>query len=169
MKLTTLSITGPLKNSGGFTLIEVLIAIAIFAIGMLAVGQMQINALMNTNSARRTTEALAMAEEQAERLRSLPFYDRMRDLDGINGVEPWDIVPALAAGNHTTVPPDATPYTVRWTVTDDVPIDAYDIGVFHPTLPITRSKTIYVWVTPDNNANDIQAEIVFVKLMAQDS
>lgn len=166
MKCKTTSVICPMENSGGFTIIEVLIAIAIFAVGMLAVGLMQINALTNTNSARRTTEALTMAEEQAEWLRSLPFYDNTRDLDGINGVEPYDILPALVAGNHVA-PADATPYTVRWTVTDHVPIDAYDAGVF-AAVAITRSKTIRVWVTPDNNANDIQAEIVFAKLMAHD-
>jgi prepilin-type N-terminal cleavage/methylation domain-containing protein len=156
----------PTGNSDGFSLVEVLVAIAIFSIGFLAVGLLQISALTNTNSARRTTEALAMAEEQVEWLRSLPFYDSTRDLDGLNGIEPYDILPALVAGNHIA-PADATLYTVRWTVTNDVPIDAYDAGVF-AAAAITRSKTIRVWVTPDNDANDIQAEIVFVKLMAHD-
>jgi len=148
--------TGTIKNDSGFTLIEALIAFAIFAIGFLAVGAMQINALNKTNSARQTTEALSVAEDQVEQLRLLPFYT-----DNL-----YNVPPELdsAAPHEDDV---AGPYTARWTVADDVPIDAYDDGVLIAGT-LTRSKTIRVWVTLDNNAADIQATIVFAKFMALD-
>ena len=148
--------TGKINGASGFTLIEVMIAVAIFAIGFLAVGAMQINAMNKTNSARRITEALTVAEDQAEQLRLLPFY-----MDSSYNVES-----DLTAGDHTAVPDD-TPFTARWTVTDDVPIDAFDAGVL-TSGTLTRSKTIWVWVTPDNNVGDRLAQIVFAKFMALD-
>lgn len=148
--------TEKIKNDSGFTLIEVLIAVAIFAIGFLAVGAMQINALNTTNSARQTTEALTVAEDQAEQLRALPFY-----IDNA-----YNESPLLTNGDHTAAP-DTTPFTARWTVANDVPLSAYEAGVLTSgTVP--RSKAIRVWVTPDNNAADILATIVFAKFMALD-
>lgn len=150
--------TGTIKNDRGFTLIEVMIAMGIFAIGFLAVGIMQINALTTTNSARRTTEALTVAEDRVEQFRVMPFYlDSSYNLD-----------PLLDSTLDPHMQDVTGPYTVRWSVEDDVPIDAYDAGVLTTGTTLTRSKTITVWVTPDNNANDRLAEIVFAKFMALD-
>lgn len=153
-----------MSNNDGFTIIEVLIAIAIFAIGFLAVGLMQINAMNTTNSARRHTEAIALAEDQAEMLRALPFYDRDQDLDGDGAVEPYDILPDLAtAGDDNPHEIDADgPYTVRWTVDPTRPLPGYPPGVLNPNL-VPNSMTIRLWVTTDNNDEDILAELEFAK------
>ncbi len=135
---------GSAKDNRGFTLIEVLIAIGIFAIGFLAVGTMQINALTKTNSARRTTEALTLAEDKSEELMIQPLA-------------------AVVSGTEA-----APPFTVRWTVLPDVPIPAYDSGVFEFGTTTTRSKTVRVSVTPTSNPNDIQAEIWFAKFRRMD-
>jgi type IV pilus assembly protein PilV len=60
-------------NSRGFTLIEVLIVIAIFSIGILAVAAMQMTSTKGNASARRITEATALAENQIENLIQLPY------------------------------------------------------------------------------------------------
>jgi type IV pilus modification protein PilV len=145
-----------IKDSG-FTLIEVLIAMGIFAIGFLAVGSMQIKAMTETNSARRTTEALAVAEDRVERLRSLPFY-----LDNS-----YNVAAELNSTGNPHIDDVAGPFTARWIVSNDVPLDHYDAGVITAGT-LTRSKTIRVWVTPDNNSNDVQADIVFAKFMFPD-
>ena len=59
----------------GFTLIETLIAMAIFAIGILAVGSMQISSVNNNASARMRTEAVILASETIEKLMSYEDYD----------------------------------------------------------------------------------------------
>jgi type IV pilus modification protein PilV len=145
------------KEDSGFTLVEVLIAMGIFAIGFLLVGSMQINAQAKTNSARRTTEALAVAEDRVEQLRSLPFY-----LDNS-----YNVSSELNSTENPHIDDVAGPFTACWIVSNDVPIDHYDAGVI-TVGTLTRSKTIRVWVTPDNNSNDIQADIVFAKFMFQD-
>lgn len=145
------------KEDSGFTMIEVLIAMGIFAIGFLAVGEMQIKALTTTNSARRTTEAMAVAEDRVEQLRALPFY-----LDNS-----YDTPSELNSTGNPHIDDVAGPFTACWIVSNDVPIDHYDAGVI-TVGTLTRSKTIRVWVTPDNNANDVQADIVFAKFMFTD-
>lgn len=84
----------------GFTLVEVLIAIAIFSIGFLAIATMQISSVKGNSSARRVTEATLLAEAQMESLLELP-YDH-NDLDpGLN--------PHQATQN---------PYTITWDVVE---------------------------------------------------
>jgi prepilin-type N-terminal cleavage/methylation domain-containing protein len=61
------------NGSHGFTLIEVVIAISIFAIGFLAVAALQISANKSSRRALEVTEATAIASNQMERLMSLSF------------------------------------------------------------------------------------------------
>ncbi len=60
-------------NEKGFTLIEVLIAMVIFSIGILAVAQMQIRALHANSDAFDQTEASMWATNQAEDILAMPF------------------------------------------------------------------------------------------------
>jgi len=57
----------------GFTLIEVLVAIAIFSIGMLAIGALQTGAMQGVGTARSNTALSALASEQMERLTALDY------------------------------------------------------------------------------------------------
>jgi type IV pilus assembly protein PilV len=84
----------------GFTLIEVLIVMAIFSIGILAVAAMQMTSTKGNASARRITEAAALAENQIENLIQLP-YDHP------------DLIPA----NNPHVSSQG-PYSVNWNVTE---------------------------------------------------
>ena len=67
------------NNNRGFTLVEVLIAASIFAIGFLAVAAMQISANKSTRRAVEVTEATAIASDQMERLMGLSFDDGVLD------------------------------------------------------------------------------------------
>jgi len=51
-----------LKNKSGFSLVEVLIALTIFAVGLLAVASMQLTAIRGNASANSLTVATALAE-----------------------------------------------------------------------------------------------------------
>lgn len=80
----------------GFTLIEILIAMAIFAIGILAVLSMQVSAVNTNAAARRVTDNYTWAAQQAEEFMALSFTDpalndtggdfkpRAQDEDGID-------------------------------------------------------------------------------------
>jgi type IV pilus assembly protein PilV len=58
------------NNEQGFTLIEVLIAMAIFAIGILAVAQLQLWNVKNNTTGNITTMATMLAREQMEALKN---------------------------------------------------------------------------------------------------
>jgi type IV pilus assembly protein PilV len=92
------------KNGGGFTLIEVLLAITIFAVGILAIAGMQIRSINLNSAARMQTEATTAAVDCMERLLSLPYEHP--DLDESTGTQQSQV----------------GPYTVFWQVTDEAPI-----------------------------------------------
>ena len=87
-----------LKKDLGFTLIEVLIAIAIFSIGILAVGSMQLWNTKNNTTGNITTQATMLARQKIEELRAvqedlkdivLPDNDKVgpynREWDSVSG------------------------------------------------------------------------------------
>jgi prepilin-type N-terminal cleavage/methylation domain-containing protein len=86
-------------NSNGFTLVEVMIAMAIFVIGFLAVGSMQIAAIKGNGGAREATEAATLATKQLESLITLP-YD------------------SITAGGPVT----QGAYNISWDVANDTPL-----------------------------------------------
>jgi type IV pilus assembly protein PilV len=88
----------------GFTLIEVLIAIAIFSIGILAIATLQINSINLNSAARMQSEATTAAVDCMERLMSLPYEHP--DLDESSGTQQTQV----------------GAYTVHWSVTDESPI-----------------------------------------------
>jgi type IV pilus assembly protein PilV len=84
----------------GFTLIEVLIVMTIFSIGILAVAAMQMTSTKGNASARRMTEAIAFAENHVENLMRLPYGHA--DLNPTNN-------PHVSSQG---------PYSVNWNVTE---------------------------------------------------
>ena len=109
-KMHTLGVTGmspasekeinQINNHDGFTIIEVLIALAILGIGILGVAAMQIGAVNGNANARKSTELANLATAQVEEIMN----------------EPYDTV---AGGNRNN-----GPYTIQWAVSGpDVPIE----------------------------------------------
>ena len=92
------------KSEAGFTLVEVLIAISIFAVGMLAVASMQISGLQGYAAANDLSGAAAWGADRVETLIALP-YDHA-DLDP-------GVVKSATEGR----------YTIEWQVTEGVPLD----------------------------------------------
>ena len=90
----------------GFTLIEVLIAVVMVSIGLLAIAGLQTRAMRANRTARMQTEATFLAAGFLEQMRLLPFDH-----------------PYLASGAapRRFIPGAGSVYTVRWTVIDDRP------------------------------------------------
>lgn len=68
------------SSQGGYTLVEVLMAMAVFLIGILAVLMMQIKAINTNASARTVTENYTWAMDNAEELLALNYDDAQLDL-----------------------------------------------------------------------------------------
>lgn len=115
-------------NLRGFTLIEVLMVLAIFSIGILAVASLQMASVKGNAAARRITEKTALAENQIEYLLKLPYgHDDLNPAQNPHG------------------PIQEGVYAVNWNVSDtDLDGDGTD-----------DAKTITVDVSRanDNNSN----------------
>lgn len=89
------------NNRDGFTLIEVMIAIVLIGIGLMAVAKFQAESLNADKTARELTEAAMWASNQAEALLNLDF-----DADELDTSEDHEADPV---GENDK-------YTVSWTV-----------------------------------------------------
>ena len=77
-------------NDRGFSIIEVMIAISILSIGILALASMQVAAMRGNSFAGGVTEGSTWALDQIEKLMSLPWTDASlqdADLDGAGGLD----------------------------------------------------------------------------------
>ena len=132
------------RKNHGFTLLEVLVTMAIFAIGVLAVFTLQINSINDNTAAGRYTEANSIAAERVERLMAMPFNNIVSGGPEVQGR-----------------------YTVSWTVTDDTPMLAMTMpdpaNPTGPPLQITVCKTINVNVTWANLGETKLISLDFIK------
>ena len=104
------------SGEGGFTLLEVIIAISILTFGLLSVASMQMAAIRGNYNASNITEATTVAQDRLEGLMGLTYghsdlSDPGTGTDGGDGV----------ATNH----PDPNPpprYTISWDVESDNPV-----------------------------------------------
>ncbi|MEJ2167363.1 MAG: prepilin-type N-terminal cleavage/methylation domain-containing protein [Desulfobacterales bacterium] len=111
----------PIKENKGFTIVEVMIALAIFSIGYLAYSGLQIAATKANTKARWLTLAVTCATDKIEQLLDLPYthtdldagtHTLAADADGIDNNSDGRIDELNEAG----------PLNFTWTVTDDAPI-----------------------------------------------
>jgi prepilin-type N-terminal cleavage/methylation domain-containing protein len=110
----------------GFTIVEVIVAIAILSFGILAVASMQIMAIRGNAFAGGVTEASTWAGDQAEKLMRLSWDDSLledTDGDGTNGLDDvgFDDDPDTTGDSDQRLTQD--PYTIYWNVVDNLPID----------------------------------------------
>ena len=134
----------------GFTLIEVLIAMAIFSIGILGVGTMQLRSTTGNTSARIRTEASIWGQDLVETLMLRSYSDALLTV----GAHPPPAIPGNVAGN----------YQMQWRVWDDSAAVAGAITQsLNGTTPTTNTKIVEVTITGRGNRS---STVVFVK--AQD-
>lgn len=83
----------------GYTLVEILVAIALFALGVAALLPLAVANLRAVDAAGVRTEALALAREKAEELRAVPFEELGSavpgaDAPGAGLTREWDFASA---------------------------------------------------------------------------
>jgi type IV pilus assembly protein PilV len=64
-----------MRRQAGMTLIEVLVALLVFSVGVLGAAMLQLNALKYTDSALRSSQASFIAHDMLERIRANPVAD----------------------------------------------------------------------------------------------
>lgn len=120
------------RAARGFTLIEMLVALIVFAVGALALAVCIPLGTNRIGKSGQQTRASALVSERAEQLLVTPF-------------DHGD----LTAGTHDDpANPQDGVYYVRWIVEDD--------------QPITKCKRITVIVARDGTSNAPEAQVVVV-------
>ena len=116
------------RREKGFTLLEVMIAIAILSFGILAVASMQTSSIYGNSVANRLTEGTSWAGNKMEELLTVPDTDA-----------------GLSSGPHgpETVMSGVNRYDVNWEVIDSV----------DPSDPLADAKLIIVTVTWQDKGN----------------
>lgn len=132
MQKSRLVIMKKSNRQQGFTLIEVMIAIVLLTIGILAAGTMQISSLGGNSNANRITQASTLAGGRIESIMSKPYppdpapADRFIALDTdikdtnddkFAGLDNTDT--AGSPADHSVVDGD---FTIFWNVAHDYPI-----------------------------------------------
>ena len=128
-------------HESGFTLIEVVIAMGVLAIGIMAMYNMQVVGMKGNSTANRITSQATWGADQIETMVELAYDDNdLSDLDGDgtgkdnnrNGIDDRDeaVGTSLNFGlgdlgpeaDGSKVSPDGH-YTVYWNVAEDQPIE----------------------------------------------
>lgn len=90
------------RDEGGYSLIELVVSILVFALGMMGVMKMQQQAVMGGGFSMQMGNALTIADTQAEYLRGVAITDSNMDLGDHDGA-------AIS-------PLQGVTYTLSWTV-----------------------------------------------------
>jgi len=96
-------------NQAGFTIMEVLIALAIFSIGIMAVGALQTGALMTVTSSQTKTLGMEALNAQVDLLKQTPLYATDFKRGGAFAMSPEFANP---------VPVTNGIFTVSWTISN---------------------------------------------------
>jgi type IV pilus assembly protein PilV len=107
------------RHSGGMTLLEVMIALGVLALGLLAMLAMQISAMRGGSYGRHTTEAAQLARDQMEYLHRLDWDDpniqpTAWTVDFLGDPNPQTVEVESAGG-----PQEQMTYNVSYQVTND--------------------------------------------------
>lgn len=112
------------KHQGGFTLIEVMIAITIFAIGLLAANMMQSASIRGNRSAAALSQGVNWAAGKMEEIKSWQYNDPRLQDDGVanpaSGTMP-NGPPTTPTPDGSDTSPDGV-YTMIWYVTANAPV-----------------------------------------------
>ena len=141
-----------LSGQQGFTIIEVMIAVAILTIGILGVASMQVSAIRGNNLSDNITCALTLAEDKMEELLGLDYDNpELEDVVQANNADLSRIeqgwIDQQEINIDETGKVNAGHFRRIWNLADDT--------------PISNNKTITVIVTWNND--DHQVSLTSIK------
>ncbi|MGW8157719.1 MAG: type IV pilus modification PilV family protein [Desulfoprunum sp.] len=134
-----------LQNTDGFTLLEVIIALAIFTISIIALYTIQTGTINQNSRASRITTADSWASEKIEDIISAEYDDvEDKDDDGKAGL-PHS---TTATADGSEVSPDGV-YTLLWNVAEN--------------HPLPNTKTVHVIVTNRKGGVGSLVDLEYIK------
>ncbi len=163
-----------IDNNRGFTLIEVLVAMAVLAVGIMALQTMQITSIKGNARASRITTSALWATDRLEQLYVLPYRDTTlacaddplcdRDGDGTDQDVEMDGLDTLVSdGSDTSFGlDDDTQATADsfFTSPDGIHSIFVNIATDHP---VPNNKTIRVIILSNQFGDTRRVEYTFIK------
>jgi len=136
-----------IRNSSGFTLVEILVSITILSIGILAVSQMTVMGLRVNTVVNQQMYARVVMSRVFEDLHNLPSNDAwLFDTDGTNNLDDID---TSNADHYQTITDTTAMYSYLsiWNVADNI--------------PETDIKTVRIHILwGPNNKNTISTDLI---------
>jgi type IV pilus assembly protein PilV len=133
------------EREAGFTLVEVIMAISILTVGILAVASMQYSAIRGNAFSQNLTESTDRVQDRIEKIMSRP-YGTFTDQTGDGNAGLTDNTTGTADYNDTTDPE----YTILWNVATN--------------WPMTNLTTIQVIALWSDHGVQKQANFQFMKV-----
>lgn len=129
------------EDEQGFSLIELLIALTIFAVGLLGIAGLQITSIQQNSQANTRSLSTALAQGIAEEVLSLSESNPVFQSDNNNMT--WDLDPG-SANTYLDFPAGGR-YTATWSVDSNNPstrIARVTVTVNGPTGPNSRAMSL---------------------------
>lgn len=121
-----------MKKQGGFTLVEVLIALAVFSVGVLAIAALQVTAIRGNSLSSHLTEATTLAGDRIETLMNLEYSaaatDPLLQETSVDGLLASEEVAADHWRPFTSESSNVT-YNVSWNIAPDAATSALTVRV----------------------------------------
>lgn len=89
--------SGSAYRQGGFSMIEVLVTLLVFTIGLLGLAALQLNALQGTSDSAQRSQATAVLQDLAERMRANPQASAANYTANVN----CNALPAAMCADHS--------------------------------------------------------------------
>ncbi len=147
-----------ISTEDGFSLLEVMIAAAILATGLLAIALAQVSALKMGSRSKHLSEAVYLAQEQIETFQALPATDATFTTPATDFDDPSGHI--MAGGDSESgigvwnpeVGGEQTVFTRRWTIEPNT-----------PAAGLTRVTVEVRWSEDGGATNTGSTEVMWIK------
>ena len=129
------------KRAEGFTLLEVLLAMAILGVGVLTIGVAQLSAIKMSSRSGHLSQAMYLAQEQMETFMAMPQNSPFLDIAVVDAPDPFGVI------DIDPTDQDLTNFGRTWTVEPNTPAN----GVTRITITVT-------WNTASRGPTQVQLQ-----------
>lgn len=157
------------SSNKGFSLVEVMVALLVLALGILGISKLQSILIQNASDANHRSVAISLAQAKIDDLRSFNLPEEFFAIANDSGGKSDELI---ATENAFSLEREPYRFSLKWEVTDyfHVASDTFEVPVTGTpgdgTVPLTSKPAfklvdVFVgWLDETNNLNEIHLETV---------